>query len=184
MPPFDPQVFLSNVSGGRSITTYREKQSIYRQGDPADAVFYMQSGKARITVTSDQGKEAIVSFVEAGSFFGEGCLNGQTHRMATAAALVDCEITRIPKSDIVDIIHAEPAFAELFIAHLLRRNLRTEADLIDQLFNSSERRLARTLLLLANFGHPTASRARCSTRSVRRRWRKSSAPRARASVFS
>lgn len=150
--PFDPNVFLSKVNGGRTVSEYRNGQIIYTQGDPADAVFYVKKGKAKVTVLSEQGKEAVIAMLGQGDFFGEGCLGGQALRLATVAALVDCSIMRIPKSEIIRVIHEEPAFAELFIAHLLARNSRVEEDLVDQLFNSSEKRLARTLLLLANFG--------------------------------
>jgi CRP/FNR family cyclic AMP-dependent transcriptional regulator len=151
-PPFDPKAFLLRVNGARTIAKYREHQIVYRQGDTADAVFYIQVGKAKVTVLSEQGKEAVVAVLGPGDFFGEGCLAGQLLRLATVATLTECEVTRINKAEITRIIHAEPAFAELFIAHLLARNSRVEADLVDQLFNSSEKRLARTLLLLANFG--------------------------------
>jgi len=151
-PAFDPTAFLSKVSEGRTVSLCRENQIVYRQGDTADAVFYIQTGKAKVIVTSEQGKEAVVGFLGGGDFFGEGCLIGQALRLATVAALTQCEITRIPKAEAVSVIHQEPAFAELFIAYLLARNSRIEADLVDQLFNSSEKRLARTLLLLANFG--------------------------------
>lgn len=150
--PFDPKAFLSKVNGGRSTSDYRQNQIIYRQGDAADSVFYVQTGKAKVTVLSEQGKEAVVAVVGAGDFFGEGCLGGQILRLATVATLVESSITRITKAEIVGVIHKEPAFAELFISHLLARNSRVEEDLVDQLFNSSEKRLARTLLLLANFG--------------------------------
>jgi CRP-like cAMP-binding protein len=151
-PPFDPKAFLSKVNGGRSTSDYHRNQIVYRQGDAADSVFYVQTGKAKVTVLSEQGKEAVVAVVGAGDFFGEGCLGGQILRLATVATLVDSSITRISKAEIVGVIHKEPAFAELFISHLLARNSRVEEDLVDQLFNSSEKRLARTLLLLANFG--------------------------------
>ena len=151
-PPFDPKAFLSKVNGGRTVAAYRKDQTVFRQGDRADSVFYIQSGRAKVTVVSEQGKEAVVAILEAGDFFGEGCLNGQTLRLATVATLSECEITRITKAELVSAIHNQPAFAELFIAHLLARNSRVEEDLVDQLFNSSEKRLARTLLLLANFG--------------------------------
>lgn len=150
--PFDPKAFLSKVNGGRSTSDYRKNQIIYRQGDAADSVFYVQTGKAKVTVLSEQGKEAVVAVVGAGDFFGEGCLGGQILRLATVVTLVESSITRITKAEIVGVIHKEPAFAELFISHLLARNSRVEEDLVDQLFNSSEKRLARTLLLLANFG--------------------------------
>ena len=149
---FDPKEFLSKVNGGRSVSDYRKDQIVFRQGDPADAVFYAQSGKAKRTVISEQGKEAVVAILGAGDFFGEGCLAGETLHLSTVSALTKCTIARISKTDITRVIHEEPAFAELFIAHLLARNSRVEEDLVDQLFNSSEKRLARTLLLLANFG--------------------------------
>lgn len=150
--PFDPKVFLSKVNGGRTISKYRKNQIVYRQGDPADSVFYIQAGKAKKTVISEQGKEAVVAVLGAGDFFGEGCLAGEALRLGSVSALTECVIARISKADITRVIHKEPAFAELFISHLLARNSRVEEDLIDQLFNSSEKRLARTLLLLANFG--------------------------------
>lgn len=151
-PPFDPKVFLSKVNGGRTISNYRKNKIVYAQGDPADSVFYIQSGKVKKTVISEQGKEAVVALFGVGDFFGEGCLAGQTKRLATVTAMTECVIVWISKADITRVIHKEPAFAELFIAHLLARNSRVEEDLVDQLFNSSEKRLARTLLLLANFG--------------------------------
>ena len=151
-PPFDPKVFLSKVNGGRAISDYRKDQIVFRQGDPSDAVFYIQSGKVKKTVVSEEGKEAVVALLEADNFFGEGCLAGEALRLSTVMALTKCVIVRISKTDITRVIHEEPAFAELFIAHLLARNSRVEEDLVDQLFNSSEKRLARTLLLLANFG--------------------------------
>ena len=150
--PFDPKVFLSKVNGGRAISDYRKDQIVYRQGDPADSVFYIRSGKVKATVVSEQGKEAVVALLGADDFFGEGCLAGQPLRLSTASAMTQCVIVRIAKADITRVIHEEPAFAELFISHLLARNSRVEEDLVDQLFNSSEKRLARTLLLLANFG--------------------------------
>jgi CRP/FNR family transcriptional regulator, cyclic AMP receptor protein len=151
-PPFDPKVFLSKVNGGRAISEYRKDKIIFRQGDPSDAVFYIQSGKVKTTVVSEEGKEAVVALLGTGDFFGEGCLTGQLQRLATVSALTECVIVRISKTDITRVIHEEPAFAELFISHLLARNSRVEEDLVDQLFNSSEKRLARTLLILANFG--------------------------------
>jgi CRP/FNR family cyclic AMP-dependent transcriptional regulator len=150
--PFDPKVFLAKVNGGRSISDYRKAQIVYTQGELADSVFYIQSGKVRKTVVSEQGKEAVVALLGTGDFFGEGCLTGQPLRLATVSAMTECVIVRIAKEDIIRVIHKEPAFAELFIAHLLSRNSRVEEDLVDQLFNSSEKRLARILLLLANFG--------------------------------
>jgi CRP/FNR family transcriptional regulator, cyclic AMP receptor protein len=150
--PFDPKAFLSIVNGGRTISNYRKDQVVYRQGDPADSVFYIQSGKVKKTVVSEQGKEAVIAILGADDFFGEGSLAGEPLRLATVCALTKCVIARISKADITRVIHDEPAFAELFISHLLARNSRVEEDLVDQLFNSSEKRLARTLLLLANFG--------------------------------
>jgi CRP/FNR family transcriptional regulator, cyclic AMP receptor protein len=150
--PFDPKVFLSKVNGGRTIADYHKDQIVYQQGDPADFVFFIQSGKVKKTVVSEQGKEAVVALLGTGDFFGEGCLNGEVRRLATVSAMTKCVIARISKADITRVIHQEPAFAELFIAHLLARNSRVEEDLVDQLFNSSEKRLARVLLLLANFG--------------------------------
>ena len=150
--PFDPKVCLSKVSGGRAIADYRKDQIVYRQGDPADSVFYIRSGKVKKTVVSEQGKEAVVALLGTGDFFGEGSLTGQPLRLATTSTMTECVIVRIAKADITCVIHEEPAFAELFISHLLARNSRVEADLVDQLFNSSEKRLARILLLLANFG--------------------------------
>src|SRR3990172_9610483 len=150
--PFDPNVFLAKVDGGRTISDYRKGQIVYTQGEPANSVFYIQSGKVKKTVVSEQGKEAVVALLGTGDFFGEACLTGQSLRLSTVSAMAECVIVRIIKAEITRVIHEEPAFAELFIAHLLARNLRVEADLIDQLFNSSEKRLARMLLLLANFG--------------------------------
>jgi CRP/FNR family cyclic AMP-dependent transcriptional regulator len=150
--PFDPKEFLSKVNGGQRIADYRKGQIVFRQGDPSDAVFYIQSGKAKKTVLSEQGKEAVVALLDAGDFCGEGCLAGEALRLSTVSALTKCVIARISKADITQVIHEEPAFAELFISHLLARNSRVEEDLVDQLFNSSEKRLARVLLLLANFG--------------------------------
>ena len=125
---------------------------IFSQGDPADAVFYIQKGQVKITVVSEQGKEAIVAVLGSDEFCGEGCLTGQPRRMATATAMTACDIMRLEKSAIIRVLHEEPAFSEMFVSHLLARTIRVEADLVDQLFNSSEKRLARALLLLANFG--------------------------------
>jgi CRP-like cAMP-binding protein len=153
---FDPKLFLSVVDGGRTISRHRRDEVIFSQGQSADAVFYVQSGKIKIVVTSDQGKEAIVGVPGVGDFFGEGCLIGQTFRLATATAMNDCSLMRIEKSQMLRVLRDEPMFAELFTFHLLTRNSRIEEDLVDQLFNSSEKRLARTLLLLANFGKENA----------------------------
>jgi len=129
--PFDPKVFLSKVNGGRSVSDYRKDQIVFRQGDPSDAVFYIQSGKAKKTVLSEQGKEAVVALLDAGDFCGEGCLAGEALRLSTVSALTKCVIARISKADITQVIHEEPAFAELFISHLLARNSRVEEDLVD-----------------------------------------------------
>ena len=151
-PPFDPKSFLAKVGDGRSIDRFGKDAIVFSQGDPADAVFYIQKGKAKVTVVSEQGKEAVVAMFGTNEFFGEGCLAGQVQRIATVTAMTDCVIMRLEKAAVVDVIHREPAFSEMFIAHLLGRTIRVEADLVDQLFNSSEKRLARLLLLLANFG--------------------------------
>jgi CRP/FNR family transcriptional regulator, cyclic AMP receptor protein len=151
-PSFDPKAFLAKVGEGRSINTYHKGQNVFSQGDPANAVFYIQSGNVKVTVVSEQGKEAVVAMLGTNEFFGEACLAGQARRIATAATTTDSVIVRLEKEAIVRVIHQEPAFSEMFIAHLLGRTIRIEADLVDQLFNSSEKRLARLLLLLANFG--------------------------------
>src|SRR6266536_446018 len=151
-PIFDPKAFLAKADGGRTISKYQKDQTVFSQGDAADAVFYIQQGKVKITVISEQGKEAVVAILGTGDFFGEGCLTAQSLRMATVTAMMECEITRLEKAAIIRVIHEEPTFAEMFMSHLLTRTIRVEADLVDQLFNSSEKRLARALLLLANFG--------------------------------
>ena len=151
-PSFNPKSFLAMVGEGRGIGEYHKDEIVFSQGDPADAVFYIQSGKVKVTVVSEQGKEAVVAMLGTNDFFGEGCLAGQARRIATVAAIMDSVIVRLEKAAIVRVIHQEPAFSEMFIAHLLSRAIRVEADLVDQLFNSSEKRLARLLLLLANFG--------------------------------
>jgi CRP-like cAMP-binding protein len=149
---FDLKVFLASVGAGRSITKPRQGEVIFSQGDPADALFYIQGGKVKVTTLSSHGKEAVVAILGAGDFFGEGCLAGQPLRISTVAAIADSNIARLDKAAVVRVMHDEPAFSGLFMEHLLARNIRMEADLIDQLFNSSEKRLARLLLLLANFG--------------------------------
>ena len=151
-PPFDPKAFLAKADGGRTISKYRKNQIVFSQGDLADSVFYIRDGKVKVTVISEQGKEAVVAVLGPDEFCGEGCLTGQALRMATARALTECEIMRLNKGAIVRVLHDEPAFSEMFVSHLLARTIRVEADLVDQLFNSSEKRLARALLLLANFG--------------------------------
>jgi len=150
--PFDPKVFLATMNGGRSISKYRKNQTVFSQGKPADAVFYIQTGKVKITVVSEQGKEAVVAVLGPDEFCGGGSLTGQPLRLATATTITDCEIVRLEKAAMVRVLHEEPAFSEMFVSHLLARTIRVEADLVDQLFNSSEKRLARALLLLANFG--------------------------------
>ena len=149
---FDPQTFLALIGDGQSVTTYLDRQSVFAQGDPADALFYIHTGKVKLTVVSREGKEAIIAILESGQFFGEGCLVAQTYRMASATAMDQCSIARLEKQVVVEKLQEEPTFSGLFISYLLGRNLRMESDLIDQLFNSSEKRLARLLLLLANFG--------------------------------
>jgi CRP/FNR family cyclic AMP-dependent transcriptional regulator len=149
---FNPKSFLAMVGEGRSIGSYGKDQIVFSQGDPGDAVFYIQRGKVKFTVVSKLGKEAVVAILGTNEFFGEGCLAGQAQRIATAATMTDSVIVRLEKAMILRVFHQEPAFAELFIAHLLGRTIRVESDLVDQLFNSSEKRLARLLLLLANFG--------------------------------
>lgn len=149
---FDPKAFLATVNRGRTVSDYRTGDVVFLQASPADAVFYIQKGKIKIVVTSKQGKEAVVGILGEGEFFGEGCLIGQPLRLSTARAMVESEVMRVGKVEMMRVLHAEPTFGELFIAHLLTRNSRIEEDLVDQLFNSSEQRLARTLLLLANFG--------------------------------
>jgi len=150
--PFDSNAFLTKVSSGTSIIEYRANDRIFVQGDPADALLYIKGGKVKVSVVSRQGKEAVVAILKDGDFFGEGCLAGQQVRMATAVAISKCSITKVNKPVVVRLLHEEPSFANLFMAHLLSRNIKIEEDLVDQLFNSSEKRLARVLLILANFG--------------------------------
>jgi len=152
MPVFEPQTFLAKAAEGQTITRYQAGQVVFAQGDPADAVFYLQSGKIKVTVLSQQGKEAVLALLGAGDFFGEGCMTGQPSRMTSAVAMEECMMARLEKAVVLRTLHDESAFAELFISYLLQRNLRMESDLVDQLFNSSEKRLARLLLILANFG--------------------------------
>src|SRR6266853_1175078 len=149
---FDPKSFLSVVGEGRTISKYRANQVIFAQAGLADAVFFIEQGEVKVTVTSEHGKEAVVAILRSGEFCGEGCLAGQPRRMATARAMIECTIMRLEKVPMIRTLHDEPDFSELFVAHLLTRNIRVEEDLVDQLFNSSEKRLARALLLLANFG--------------------------------
>jgi CRP/FNR family transcriptional regulator, cyclic AMP receptor protein len=153
-PSFDPKTFLTRANGGKTLVKYRTNGAIFTQGDPADALFYILDGKVKLSVVSRQGREAVVALLAAGEFFGEGCLAGQTLRMATATALTACSVMRLNKDEMIRMLHEQPSFSEMFVTHLLSRNIKFEGDLVDQLFNSSEKRLARVLLLLANFGKP------------------------------
>jgi len=148
----DPRVFLAKVGVGKTVLEFHKNQNIFSQGDVADTVFYLQKGRVKLTVLSEQGKEAVVAILEPGQFFGEGCLNGHPLRIATTTAMEECLVTSITKEAMIALLHTEPKFSEMFMAYLLTRNSRVEEDLIDQLFNSSEKRLARLLLLLAHFG--------------------------------
>jgi CRP/FNR family cyclic AMP-dependent transcriptional regulator len=149
---FDPKAFLAKVGEGKVIATYVRDEIVFAQGDAADTIFYIQKGRLKVVVISEQGKEAVVGILEQGQFFGEGCMNGHSLRIATTTAMEDCVVTAISKTAMLATLHDEPKFSEMFMAYLLGRNSRIEEDLIDQLFNSSEKRLARLLLLLANFG--------------------------------
>jgi CRP-like cAMP-binding protein len=149
---FSAPAFLSKVGGGRTLTDHPVKQVIFTQGDAADSIFYIHKGKVKLTVVSNRGKEAVIAILGPGDFFGEGCLAGQIKRMSTAAAMSRVSVVRIEKTAAVRVLHEQPVFAELFLQHMLARSIRIEEDLVDQLFNSSEKRLARVLLLLANFG--------------------------------
>jgi CRP/FNR family transcriptional regulator, cyclic AMP receptor protein len=149
---FDLQAFLSTIDGGRTIATFTKRQTIFVQGDKADSVFYIQNGKVKLTVVALGGKEATIGILNEGAFFGEGCLIGQPLRMCFASAMTDCTVMRLDRKIVMEVIHRERAFSDMFITYLLARNIRHEEDLVDQLFNSSEKRLARVLLLLARFG--------------------------------
>jgi CRP/FNR family transcriptional regulator, cyclic AMP receptor protein len=149
---FDPKEFLATIGSGRKVVRFPAKRTIFSQGDAADSVFYVQEGKIRLTVVSKSGKEATLGILNEGAFFGEGSLAGQPLRMGSATAMTDCELLRIDKQAMMRALHREHAFSDLFVAYLLSRNIRYEEDLVDQLFNSSEKRLARLLLLLAHFG--------------------------------
>jgi len=151
-PEFDPKSFLAKAGNGRTLADHPKNHQVFLQGDAADSIFYIQSGKIKLTVVSKHGKEAVVALLSAGDFFGEGCLAGQPARVASAATISECSIMRLEKAGVIRVLHEEPAFSELLLYHLLSRNIRIEEDLVDQLFNSSEKRLARVLLLLANFG--------------------------------
>jgi CRP/FNR family cyclic AMP-dependent transcriptional regulator len=168
---FDPRVFLSRPEAGKTVDKYEKNQKIFSQGDVADAVFFIQKGKVKLTVLSEHGKEAVVGILAEGQFFGESCLDGAGLRTATSHAMEECVITSITKTAMRAALGAEPKFSAFFMAYLLSRNSRIEDDLIDQLFNSSERRLARLLLLLANFGQQ-AGPIRSRSPSVRKRWPK------------
>jgi len=150
--PFDLKVFLTKANGGRTTAEYRTNDSIFVQGDTADAIFYIKEGKVKLTVLSKQGKGAVVAMLQDGDFFGEGCLAGQPARTASATAMSECSVMKLQRAAVLRLLHEQPSFAERFRAHLLSREIRSEEDLVDQLFNSSEKRLARVLLLLANFG--------------------------------
>ena len=152
VPRFDARSFLTSVGVGRSTTVFKPKEIVYRQGDAADATYYIETGKIQLTVMSEQGKEGVIAMLEPGEFFGEGCIAGQPLRMASATTTAKSSIVRIEKAAMIRVLHEQPTMSEMFMAFLLLRNIQIEADLVDQLFNSSERRLARLLLLLANFG--------------------------------
>jgi len=149
---FDPVAFLETAAKGRTISTHRKKEIIFSQGDAADAVIYIKKGNVKVCVVSKEGKEAVVAILGADEFLGEGCLIGQPKRLATAMAMTDCVTMRVDKAEIVQVLHDEPVFSKMFLSHVLARSARVEEDLVDQLFNSTEKRLARVLLLMANFG--------------------------------
>jgi CRP/FNR family transcriptional regulator, cyclic AMP receptor protein len=149
---FDTKTFLSTINGGRQIEAFPKKETIFAQGDSSDAVFYIKEGKVKLTVVATSGKEATIGILNEGDFFGEGCLAGQPLRVGSATAMTDCSVMKIEKESMIEVLHRERAFSDMFVAYLLTRNIRYEEDLVDQLFNSSEKRLARTLLLLAQFG--------------------------------
>ncbi len=149
---FDPKSYLDAKKPGRAVSSFNRDEKIFSQGSPSDAVFYIRKGKVKITVLNEQGKEAVIAILGEDDFFGEGCLTGQPRRLSNARATMPCEIMRIDRPTMVELMHAEPEFSDFFLSHMLIRAIRVEADLVDLLFNSSEKRLARTLLLLANFG--------------------------------
>ena len=148
---FDPKTFLSIINGGRKIVAFPKKQPIFAQGNPSDAIFYIQKGKVKLSVVSKTGKEATIGILTEGDFFGEACLTGQPFRLCSAEALTDCSVMRVEKKTMIEVLHAEHELSDMFVAYLLIRNIRYEEDLVDQLFNSSEKRLARMLLMLAHF---------------------------------
>jgi CRP/FNR family cyclic AMP-dependent transcriptional regulator len=154
-PIFDPRAFLAKAGRGRTVSQYAKRQLIFSQGDVAAAVFYIQKGTVKLTVNSMQGKEAVVAILEPGQFCGEACLSGQPKRIQTATAMTECKIMRVEKTAFVRVVYEEPAFSEIFVSYLLTRTIQAQADLVDQLFNSSEKRLARALLQLANLGNAT-----------------------------
>ena len=149
---FDPKVFLATIDGGRTKSRYRKGQTIFQQGDPSDAVFFIEKGRVKVTVISAQGKEAVIAFLGAGDFVGESCLTGRVRRISTASAMVESVIARVDKPTMLRTLREEPTFSEMFTAYLLTRTIRVEEDLVDQLFNSSEKRLARALLILSKVG--------------------------------
>jgi CRP/FNR family cyclic AMP-dependent transcriptional regulator len=149
---FEPKIFLSTIDGGREIAAFAKKKTIFAQGDSSDAVFYIQKGKVKLTVVSKTGKEATISILSKGDFFGEGCLTGQLLRLSSATAMTDCSVMRIARKSMMEMLHREHAFSDMLVTFLLTRNIRYEEGLVDQLFNSSEKRLARVLLLLTHFG--------------------------------
>jgi CRP/FNR family transcriptional regulator, cyclic AMP receptor protein len=149
---FDPKAFLSTIDGGRTIAAFSKKQTIFAQGDPSDSVFYIHRGNVKLTVVAKSGREATIGILNEGDFLGEGCLTGQTLRLCSAIAMTDCSLMRIDRKAMVEVLHREYEFSDMFVGYLLTRNIRYEEDLVDQLFNSSEKRLARMLLLLAHFG--------------------------------
>ena len=151
-PLFDPKLFLAKVGEGRTIADYSKNQVVFSQEDRADAIFHIQKGKVKLTVVSNAGKEAVIAILDTGDFLGEECLAGRALRLSTATAMSDCSIVRLEKTAMIRVLHDEPAFSEMFVSYLLSRTIRIEEDLVDQLFNSSEKRLARILLLLAHFG--------------------------------
>jgi CRP/FNR family cyclic AMP-dependent transcriptional regulator len=181
--PFNVKKFLASVDGGKTISTYAKNQTIFSQGDAANSVFYIREGKVKVTVRSDQGKEAVVGILGKGDFFGEGCLTGQPLRLASIVALTESTIMRLKKAAIARVLHDEPKFSETFIAHLLARNARVEEELVNQLFNSSEKRLARALLLMTNFGKEESPEPLIATVSQETLAKMIGATRARVSTF-
>jgi len=180
---FDPDKFLATIGEGRRILAIARKQTIFTQGDAADAVFYIQKGRVRLTVVTKAGKEATIAILKEGEFFGEGSMAGQVRRMGSAVAMTACETLRVDKKAMIEALHREHTFSDMFVAYLLQRNIRYEEDLVDQLFNSSEKRLARVLLLLARSARKGRRNPWCQ-RSARRLWRRWWAPPGHESAFS